>query len=71
MCRTQWLSLKKNQIGDVGLTAFARAVESGALPQLKELYLYDNQIGDVGMQALAGAVSKGRQEALPALQSDR
>ena len=59
MCFVQFLGLQKNQIADAGLTAFAKAVESGALPQLKELNLYYNQIGDVGMQALAGAVSKG------------
>ena len=59
MCHVQVLVLNNNKISDSGLTAFAKAVESGALPQLKELYLSDNQIGDVGMQALAGAVSKG------------
>ena len=53
------LVLENNKISDAGLTAFAKAVESGALPQLKKLYLHYNQIGDVGMQALAGAVSKG------------
>ena len=57
MCNMQVLVLGGNQIGDVGLIAFAKAVEKGALPQLKELNLYKNQIGDVGMQALAGAVS--------------
>ena len=59
MCNMQDLELGDNKISDAGLTAFAKAVESGALPQLKKLYLHYNQIGDVGMQALAGAVSKG------------
>ena len=59
MCHVQELWLIDNNIGDAGLTAFAKAVESGALPQLEKLYLDQNQIGDVGMQALTGAVSKG------------
>ena len=41
------------------MSFYAHFSASGALPQLKELYLDDNQIRDVGMQALAGAVSKG------------
>ena len=39
MCHVQVLGLTNNKISDAGLTAFAKAVESGALPQLKELYL--------------------------------
>ena len=66
MCHVQTLWLSDNKISDAGLTALAKAVESRALPQLKELYLNYNQIGDVGMQALAGAVSKG---ALPQLET--
>ena len=70
MCHTQVLELQSNQIADAGLTAFAKAVESGALPQLEELYLGGNQIGDVGMQALAGAVSKGALASLGTLYVD-
>ena len=34
MCHTQSLDLEGNQIGDAGLTALAKAVESGALDHL-------------------------------------
>ena len=40
MCNTQYLSLSENKIGNAGLTALAKAVESGALASLKHLYLY-------------------------------
>ena len=39
MCHTQLLQLGGNQIGDAGLTALAKAVESGALPKLKVLFI--------------------------------
>ena len=35
------------------------ALVSGALPQLKDLWLSENSIGDVGLSALADVVSKG------------
>ena len=35
------------------------ALVSGALPQLKDLWLSENSIGDVGLSALADMVSKG------------
>ena len=54
----------KATLGDSGLTAFADAVRSGALAQLKELEISENRIGVVGISALADAVSMG---ALPAL----
>ena len=59
ICHTQLLQLGGNQIGDAGLTALAKAVESGALPALEKLNLFRNQIGDAGLQAFADAVSKG------------
>jgi Leucine-rich repeat (LRR) protein len=68
---TQELSLYGNEIGDAGLTALAKAVESGALAQLTELRLGFNKIGDVGMQALVGAVSNGALPALKELYFDR
>ena len=37
MCFMQFLFLQNNQIADAGLTAFAKAVESGALASLKDL----------------------------------
>ena len=39
MCHTQELSLHGNKIGDAGLTALAKAVESGALPALARLWI--------------------------------
>ena len=49
---------------NVKMSFYARFFASGALPQLKALYLDKNRIGDVGMQALAGAVSKGELDKL-------
>ena len=37
MCHTQELYLYENKIGDAGLTALAKAVESGALASLETL----------------------------------
>ena len=59
MCHTQELSLYVNKIGDAGLTALAKAVESGALPQLETLLLSRNEIGDIGISALASACASG------------
>ena len=59
MCFMQFLNLESNQIADAGLTAFAKAVESGALASLKSLNLQLNQIGDAGMSALASACASG------------
>ena len=66
MCHTQVLRLYGNNIGDAGLTALAKAAESGALDNLTLLDLNLNQIGDAGMSALASACASG---ALPALQT--
>ena len=69
ICHTQLLQLGGNQIGDAGLAAFAKAVESGALPALEQLELTLNKIGDVGLSALASACASGAlPRALPALQ---
>ena len=57
MCHMQELSLYNNKISDAGLTALAKAVESGALPQLEKLWLGGNSIGDVGLSALADVVA--------------
>ena len=45
MCHTQSLDLEGNQIGDAGLTALAKAVESGALASLKTLEVDDGPLG--------------------------
>ena len=42
MCHTQDLYLDHNKISDAGVTAFAKALESGALPQLKDLSIYQD-----------------------------
>ena len=59
MCHTQELSLYVNKIGDAGLTALAKAVESGALASVQKLFLNSNAIGDDGITALADALGKG------------
>ena len=59
MCHTQGLDLRGNQIGDAGLTALAKAVESGALASVQKLFLNSNAIGDDGITALADALGKG------------
>ena len=45
MCNTQYLRLSDNKIGDAGLTALAKAVESGALASLERVVL-DGNPGD-------------------------
>ena len=42
MCHTQDLNLYDNNIGDAGLTALAKAVESGALDKIQSIYLGGN-----------------------------
>ena len=44
----------------------AYAHTRGALPLLRELYLYSNAIGDAGVTALAGAIANG---ALPTIKT--
>ena len=39
ICHTQVLELRDNQIGDAGLAALAKAVESGALSKLNVLFI--------------------------------
>ena len=41
----QKLDLFNNQIGDAGMKAFSDAIAMGALPALKELYVFGN-LGD-------------------------
>ena len=56
MCHMQDLVLHNNQISDAGLTALAKAVESGALASLKCL-LVDNVNG--GHPALKACQGRG------------
>ena len=51
----QFLNLQSNQIADAGLTAFAKAVESGALAPGAEVYLNDNSATETGKQAMRDA----------------
>ena len=53
------LGLAGNQIGDVGMQAFADAIGSGSMGNLKVLYLNNNQISDAGMTAFSSAVTSG------------
>ena len=55
----QVLRLANNKIADAGLTALAKAVESGALAALETLELGITAIGDAGMSALAKAITPG------------
>ena len=57
MCHMQGLGLQNNKIADAGHTAFAKAVESGALANLTHLRLEVNKIGDIGLEALAKAIT--------------
>ena len=42
ICPSQTLLIGDNQIEDSGVTALATACAGGALPQLKNLYLYNS-----------------------------
>ena len=55
----QNLDLRVNAIGDIGITALATAVASGALASLQAIDLSINAIGDPGITALADALGKG------------
>ena len=59
MCHTQWLDLTNNQIGDAGLTALAKAVESGALASLKELIADEGPLGVDHPKLKAACQSRG------------
>ena len=62
----QYLDLSGNTIGDAGLTALAKVVESGALDKLEKLVLGMNAIGDEGMSALAKAITPDKDGRGPA-----
>ena len=59
MCKMQKLYLYKNQIGDAGVEALAKAATCGALQKLEMLWLNGNNIGDGGCTALAAAAASG------------
>ena len=55
VCHVQVLVLNKNKISDAGLTAFAKAVESGALAPGANVYLNNNSATETGKQAMRDA----------------
>ena len=55
MCHTQVLGLENNKIGDPGLTALAKAVESGALASGATIYLEENSVTETAKQVLRDA----------------
>ena len=57
MCFMQFLNLESNQIADAGLTAFAKAVESGALPKCTGIALSGNPASDEAKQAVRDAIA--------------
>ena len=55
MCHTQELWLDENNIGNTGLTAFAKAVESGALASNATIYMQDKNVTETGKQVMRNA----------------
>ena len=57
MCHTQELSLYGNKIGDAGLTALSKAVESGALPKCTKIFTFGNPASNEAQQAVKDAIA--------------
>ena len=57
MCDTQELWLEDNNIGDAGLTALAKAVESGALPKCTTITTFGNPASNEAQQAVKDAIA--------------
>ena len=60
MCFMQFLNLESNQIADAGLTAFAKAVESGALPKCTTIEMFGNPASAEAKQAVKDAIASRR-----------
>ena len=62
MCSDPWqsLGLIGNQIGDVGVSALARAAEGGALASLASLNLSGVTVSAETKDAMDAAMAKGR-----------
>ena len=58
MCHTQVLRLENNKIADAGLTAFAKAVESGALPKCTTISTLGNPASAEAQQAVEDAIAR-------------
>ena len=61
----QMLASDGQGVGDAGAAALARALSSGALPQLDFVVLNNNAVGNVGVEALAASLAGG---AMPQLE---
>ena len=57
MCIMQYLDLSGNTIGDAGLTALAKVVESGALPKCTTIYTGGNPASAEAKQAVKDAIA--------------
>ena len=57
MCHMQVLNLNANKIADAGLTALAKAVESGALPKCTDIGMFGNPASDEAQQAVEDAIA--------------
>ena len=57
MGNTQGLELRGNQIADAGLTALAKAVESGALPKCTTIMTFGNPASNEAQQAVKDAIT--------------
>ena len=57
MCHTQDLGLFSNNIGNAGLTALAKAVESGALPKCTIMFIFGNLASAEAEQAVQDAIA--------------
>ena len=57
MCHVQALEISNNNIGDAGLAALAKAVESGALPKCTGIELLGNPASDEAKQAVRDAIA--------------
>ena len=57
MCHTQVLWLEHNNIGDAGLTALAKAVESGALPKCTTIATGGNPASAEAKQGVMDAIA--------------
>ena len=55
MCHVQTLWLSENKISDAGLTALAKAVESGALASNATIYMRGNNVTETGEQVMRNA----------------
>ena len=57
MCHTQEMWLYENKIGDAGLTALAKAVESGALPKCTTVFMGGNPASAEAKQGVRDAIA--------------